>query len=149
MKPFPVTLALLCAGLTGCGTPTWSQASTSNAPRKHVVIQFSDASLHPSQARVQSGGNVAWTNYSSSFGAVFLPMETAQALGCKSMRPIFGEVAGGYLSETISPEDEDVSLPCNPADGTYQYEVRLSMDADGIENPDSVMPGTIVVGGAP
>lgn len=149
MKATATIIALLCGSLAGCGTPTWSQAPTTNEPRKNVLIQFGNASLHPSQARVLSGGNVAWTNYSAAYGVVFLDTATAEALGCRDMRPIFAEVAGGYQSESISPSSEDVTLPCKPADGTYPYTIRLYMQAmEGADNPDSVMHGTIIVGGA-
>ena len=123
--------------------------ASSNAPRKNVVIQFTDATLHPTQARIYAGGNVAWTNYSSGLGVVFIPEDTARQLGCSSMRPLFARITGGYRSEVIRPDSENVTLPCSPPSGTYQYELRLfanGLDVMDVGNPDSLMWGTIVVG---
>jgi plastocyanin len=83
--------------------PSWKQNPTTNKPRKHVVVQFSDASMHPSIARVTAGGNVTWVNYSSSYtGAVVFPDSFPASLTCGEARPRFAKVAAGYQSSPIA-----------------------------------------------
>ena len=135
--------------LAACGSPTWTQNKTVNKARKNVMITFTDASLQPSEAHVLAGGNVSWINYSTMYvGTVFLAAEAASAMGCQQMRPLFSEVAGGYLSMPITEDSDDVTLPCSPASGTYAYELRLGQPGD-FENYQTTMKGSIVVEAAP
>jgi hypothetical protein len=159
---------LLAMALLGCSTsgrekaeeglrkaateePTWQRMPSTNQPRDHVVVQFSDATLHPSIARVTKGGQVTWVNYSSSYtGAVVFPDSFAEALTCGKPRPEFGKVAGGYQSEPITGEmGEDVHLPCPLAPGEYEYEIflfegRLMDRGASMFDPNSTLQGKIV-----
>jgi cytochrome c oxidase assembly factor CtaG len=59
-----IAALLLCLGLPALAaaeTPTWEQHPTKNKPRKHVMVQFTDMSLHPSIAQVVEGGSTAQT----------------------------------------------------------------------------------------
>ncbi len=132
--------------------PTWQQHPSSNKPRKHVVVQFSDASLHPSIARVTAGGDVAWINYTTGYtGAVVFPASFADALSCGQPGPRFGKVASGYQSIPITGEGaEDVALPCPLRPGEYEYvlylfEGRVSAPGANMFDPNHTMQGKIIV----
>ena len=43
-------------GLLACGTPSWQQGDSTNKPRKNVVVQFTDSTLHPAVAQITQGG---------------------------------------------------------------------------------------------
>ena len=129
--------------------PTWQQHPTTNKPREHVVVQFSDSSLHPAIARVNQGGNVTWVNYSSSYtGAVVFSDSFADALTCGEPRPRFAKVAAGYQSSPITGGmGEDATLPCPLKPGEYEYEIYLfeSMGGGGMFDPNAKMQGKLVV----
>lgn len=163
-----VAVLLVVAALVGCSTatrqsvgedlkkaateqPTWKVKPTTNKPRKNVIVQFSDASLHPSVARVTEGGNVAWVNYSASSGAVVFPDSFRDALTCGEPRPEFAKVAAGYQSTAITGGGgEDTTLPCPLKPGEYEYQINLfrgefAAQGEGMSNPTSTMHGKIVV----
>ena len=133
--------------------PTWQQHPTTNKPRKNVVVQFSDASLHPSIARVTPGGGVAWLNYTMGYtGAVLFPDSFPSDLTCGEPGPRFSRVARGYQSIPISTSGgEDVALPCPLKPGEYQYEIYLFGSAfegdpgSSMFDPNTTMQGKIVV----
>ena len=132
--------------------PTWKQNPTTNKARKHVVVQFSDASMHPSIARVTQGGNVTWVNYSSSYtGAIVFPDSFPASLTCGEARPRFAKVAAGYQSSPITGAmGEDATLPCPLKPGEYEYKIYLfessigGMGA-GMFDPNTTMQGKIIV----
>lgn len=132
--------------------PTWKQHPTTNKPRKNVVVQFSDASMHPSIARVTEGGNVTWVNYSSSYtGAIVFPDGFPASLTCGEARPRFGKVAAGYQSSPITGSmGEEATLPCPLKPGEYQYEIylyegQMGAEGSGMFDPNTTMQGKIVV----
>ena len=143
----PCLLATLgCAG----AEPTWQQPTTTNAPRKDVLVQISDDSVRPSVARVLAGGSVAWLDASSLYwGAVLFPESIAKAFTCTELRPMLSQVAGGYQSLPIRGDNENVALPCPLAPGTYEYQVLLFDDAvgDGMgpDDPQLTLRASIVV----
>jgi plastocyanin len=148
--------ALLAISMAGCGTPVWQQQSSTNKARKHVVVQFTNATLHPSVARVLPGGDVAWVNYASGLdGTVVFPASIRQAFTCSSLRPIFMETAAGYQSIPVTGSMENVVLPCPLKPGEYEYKLQLfeggtlmgaGDGAAGMDNPTSEMAGKIIVG---
>ena len=132
------------------GTPTWQSEQSANHPRAHVMIQFTDASLHPSTAQITANGNVVWINYANAKqGAVFFESSVRDAFPC-DMRPLFMEVAGGWQSVPITGDSQNVILPCTPKPGEYSYELRLfdglaGAPSIGMDNPQSQMHGKIKV----
>jgi hypothetical protein len=105
--------AVAIAALLGCQTPTWQQKPTTNKPRRHVMVQFTDSSLHPSIARVLEGGDVSWVNYATMYvGAVVFPASTRESFTCSQLRPRFMKVAAGYQSIPIGGDMVDFALPC-------------------------------------
>ena len=147
---------LLCLGLPALAageTPTWEQHPSKNKPRKDVMVQFSDMSLHPSIAQVVEGGTVSWVNYASmSEGSIVFSNEMAAAFTCSDLRPNWMKTGTGYhsLPITIGGAMNDLDIPCPLKPGEYEYEVWLfsgSMgdpDAD-MGDPQSRMQGKIVV----
>ena len=53
-------MSLVLPVLAGAETPTWKQSPSTNKPRKHVMVHFTDSTLHPSIAQVVEGGTVSW-----------------------------------------------------------------------------------------
>jgi hypothetical protein len=113
-------LLLMLAFAVACGgNPTWSSDPSTNHPRAHVMIQFTDASLHPGTAQITANGNVVWINYANAKqGTIFFESSIRDAFPC-DMRPLFAEVAGGWQSIPISGDSENVTLPCTPKPGEY------------------------------
>jgi hypothetical protein len=151
----PSTRAKVGADLKKAATeqPTWQQQPTTNKPRQYVIVQFSDASLNPSIARVLPGGKIAWVNYAMSYtGAVLFPDSFKDALTCGDPGPRFTKVTGGYQSIPITTTaGEDVSLPCPLKPGEYEYQLLLFGGAfsgdpgSQMYDPDSTMQGKIIV----
>jgi plastocyanin len=153
------TLAAVAAlGLMlACQQASWRQDPTTNKPRKNVVVQFTDATLHPEIARVTSGGNVVWVNYSAAGldGSVVFPASIRESFTCDELRPLFMKVAAGYQSIPIQGESENVTLPCPLKTGEYEYQLYLfssgTLSGGGqgagasMDNPQSTMKGKIVV----
>lgn len=150
--------ALLAISMAGCGTPVWQQQPSTNKARKHVVVQFTNATLHPSVARVLPGGNVAWVNYASGMdGTVVFPASIKESFICTELRPLFMKVAAGYQSMPIKGSSmESVALPCPLKPGEYDYKLQLfeggtlmgfgNAGGAGMDNPTSEMAGKIIVG---
>jgi len=154
-QPRRCALALTAAlwALACAGEPSFQEPTTTNQPRKNVMVQFTDASLHPSEARVLRGGSVVWINYSMSYdGSVVFPESIREHFTCSDLRPLFMKVADGYQSIPIREASEDVTLPCALEPGEYSYELRLfardQMAVGGdssMDNPQLTLPGRIVV----
>lgn len=149
--------ALLAIAMAGCGTPVWQQAPSTNKARKHVVVQFTNSTLHPAEARVLPGGDVAWVNYASGMdGTVVFPASIREGFTCSDLRPDFMKTAAGYQSMPITGgEGESVVLPCPLKPGEYAYTLQLyeggtlmgAGNAPGrMDNPTSEMSGKIIVG---
>jgi hypothetical protein len=143
--------SLLCvAALLGCALPTSKGPSTTNKPRKHVMVQFTNMSLHPSHAQVLEGGNVVWVNYSGQYvGAVVFPESIKSAFTCGDLRPLFMKTDTGYQSVAITPDSENVTLPCPLTPGEYDYELQLFEAGLGmgaaLTNPIRQMPGKLTI----
>jgi len=149
--------ALLAISMAGCGTPVWTQPPSTNKARKDVVVQFTNATLHPSNAKVLPGGNVAWVNYASGMdGTVVFPASIKESFTCSELRPLFMKVAAGYQSMPIKGSSmESVALPCPLKPGEYEYKLQLfeggtlmgfGNSGAGMDNPTSEMTGKIIVG---
>lgn len=142
--------AFLALAAPGCAQPSWQQVPTTNEPRKHVMIQFTDTSLHPSIARVLRGGTVSWVNYASMFsGSVVFPASLRDSLMCDNLRPNFMEVAAGYQSIPITRGVDDIGLPCPLKPGQYEYQLYLFSGhglGGGAEmlDPEVTMAGKII-----
>ncbi len=151
-RPLAIALCFAIATAVSYATPSASREPSTNKPRKHVVVQFSNAHVHPEIARVTPGGNVAWVNYSTDYvGSAVFPASLAAALTCKETRPLFMKTGAGYQSIPITGEGgEAVRLPCPLKPGSYDYEIHLfqggmgDMGA-GMGNPVHQLPAKIVV----
>jgi hypothetical protein len=149
-----VTL-LLCLGLPALATaetPTWKQHPTKNKARKHVMVQFTDMSLHPSIAQVLEGGTVSWVNYASMYqGSIVFSDEVAAAFTCTDLRPNWMKTGTGYHSIPIPMGGamNDLETPCPLKPGEYEYEIWLFSSMmggpSGMDDPQSRMQGKIVV----
>jgi hypothetical protein len=142
---------LSIVALLGCGMPTSKGPPSTNKPRKHVMVQFTSMTLHPSHAQVLEGGNVVWINYADNYqGSVVFPESIASGFTCDDLRPLFMKTDAGYQSLAILPDSENVTLPCPLKPGEYDYELQLfegSWMGPGaaMANPVRQMPGTIIV----
>ncbi len=150
-----ITIFLLCLaipGLAAAETPTWEQHPTKNKPRKHVMVQFTDMSLHPSIAQVVEEGTVSWVNYASMYeGSIVFSDEVAAAFSCSDLRPNWMKTGTGYQSIPITGGGamNDLQIPCPLKPGEYEYEIWLFSggmgDPAAMEDPQSRMQGKIVV----
>lgn len=146
---------LLCLGLpalAACQTPTWQQAPTKNKPRQHVMVQFTDSSVHPAIAQVLPGGTVSWVNYGEELqGSIVFAGETAESIGCKEARGDWMKTDSGYQSIAITTGGvmNDLDLPCKLKPGEYDYEIWLfeapPSDPAAMADPQARMPGKIIV----
>ena len=146
---------LLCLGLPALATadtPTWEQHPTKNKPRKHVMVQFTDMSLHPSIAQVVEGGTVSWVNYASMYqGSIVFSDEVAAAFTCSGLRPNWMKTGTGYQSVpiTMGGARDDLELPCPLKPGEYEYGIWLFSGGmggpGGMDNPQSRLQGKIIV----
>lgn len=146
----------LCVGLpalAGDKLPTWQQHPSKNKPRNHVMVQFTDFSLHPSIAQVLKGGTVSWVNYASqSQASIVFSNAVAAAFTCPDLRPDWSKTAVGYQSIpiTLGGAGNDLQIPCPLKPGEYEYELWLFGGAGGggfadLDNPQSRMQGKIIV----
>ncbi len=142
-------LAILAA--LACAQPTVEPHKSTNAPRMHVLVQFSDMTMHPSVAQVKRGGSVAWINYAMSFdGVVSFPLEISESFTCSELRPLFSKAGDRLESIPIRGGSENVTLPCPLKPGEYEYRLNLfSGDSFGgmgaMYNPQRTLIGKIVV----
>jgi plastocyanin len=147
----------LCLGLpalAAAATPTWQQHPSKNKPRKHVMVQFTDMSLHPSVAQVLKGGTVSWVNYGSMYqGSIVFSDEVAAAFTCSELRPDWSKTGTGYQSIpiTMGGATNDLQIPCPLKPGEYEYEVWLFQGGGmgggfgAMDDPQSRMQGKIIV----
>ena len=150
-----IATLLLCLGLPALATaelPTWKQHPTKNKPRKHVMVQFTDMSLHPSIAQVLEGGTLSWVNYGSMYqGSIVFSDEVAAAFTCSELRPNWMKTGTGYQSIPISMggATNDLQTPCPLKPGEYEYEIWLFRGGMGgpgaMGDPQSRMQGKIIV----
>jgi len=151
-----IATLFLCLGLASpaaAETPTWKQHPTKNKPRKHVMVQFTDMSLHPSIAQVLENGTVSWVNYASMYqGSIVFSDETAKAFTCSDLRPNWMKTGTGYqsLPVTMGGAMSDLEIPCPLKPGEYEYEIWLfsgTMGGDpaAMDDPQSRMQGKIIV----
>ena len=150
-----IATLLLCLGFPALATaelPTWEQHPTKNKPRKHVMVQFTDMSLHPSIAQVVEGGTVSWVNYASMYkGSIVFSDEVAAAFTCSELRPNWMKTGTGYQSIpiTMGGAKNDLEIPCPLKPGEYEYEIWLFSEGlgglGGMDDPQSRMQGKIIV----
>jgi len=143
-------------GALACSSSSPSQheqgRETKNHPRKHVMVQFTDFSLHPSTAQVLAGGTVSWVNYASEYsGSVVFSDAVAASFTCRDLRPDWMKTDTGYQSIPISmgSASDDLQIPCPLQPGEYAYELWLFSNPPGafaaMENPQLRLKGRIVV----
>jgi hypothetical protein len=147
---------LIAIAVSGCAqstVPVATQHPTTNEPRQHVLVRFTNMSLRPSIARVLEGGTVAWTNLSSNRGGVVsFPLSVVEHFTCSELRPTFYKNANRLVSIPISGNSADVALPCPLEPGEYTYRLdlfrglrRVGPSVSNIDNPDLRLPGKIIV----
>jgi hypothetical protein len=61
MRLLDLAMVIAIGGYTQSAVPVALQKPTSNEPRQHVLVRFTNMSLRPSVARVIEAGTVAWT----------------------------------------------------------------------------------------
>ncbi len=148
-----VGVLLLVAFSISCAQPSWSPPPSENEPRPHVMVRFTDSSLHPTVARVLEGGSVSWVNEASTFAATIVFSDAvAEAFTCDDLRPNWSKSGTGYQSVpiTMGGATDDLELPCPLRPGTYDYEIGLfsgpmAGGAGFMDDPQLTMPGQIVV----
>jgi hypothetical protein len=146
-------VAIAVGGCAQSAVPVATQHPTTNEPRQHVLVRFTNMSLRPSIARVVEGGTVAWTNLSSNRGGVVsFPLSVVDHFTCGELRPVFYQTSDRLVSIPISGNSADVALPCPLEPGEYAYRLdlfrglrRVGPSVSNIDNPDLSMPGKIIV----
>jgi hypothetical protein len=145
--------AIAVGGCAQSAVPVATQHPTTNEPRQHVLVRFTNMSLRPSVARVVEGGTVAWTNLSSNRGGVVsFPLSVVDHFTCSELRPIFYQTADRLVSIPINADSAGVALPCPLEPGEYAYRLnlfrglrRIGPSVSNIDNPDLSLPGKIIV----
>jgi hypothetical protein len=98
-----ILLSLGLCALACAGTPTSEQQPTRNKAGKHVMVQFTDMTLHPSIAQVVEGGTLSWVNYASMYeGSVVFSDEVASTAFACDLRPTWMKTGTGYQSIAIT-----------------------------------------------
>jgi hypothetical protein len=146
-------LAITICGCAQSSVPVASQHPTTNEPRQHVLVRFTNMSLRPSVAQVVEGGTVAWTNLSSNRGGVVsFPLSIVEHFTCSELRPVFYQTADRLVSIPITADTGGVALPCPLEPGEYAYRLdlfrglrRVGPSVSNIDNPDLRLPGKIIV----
>ncbi len=146
-------VAIAASGCAQSAVPVATQHPTTNEPRQHVLVRFTNMTLRPSVARVLEGGTVAWTNLSSNRGGVAsFPLSVIDHFTCSELRPAFYKTADRLVSIPISGNSADVALPCPLEPGEYAYRLdlfrglrRVGPSISNIDNPDLRLPGKIIV----
>ena len=141
-------VALCLAGvvlLGGCAQKSFTTPNINEPARKNVVIQFGNASVDPSIAKVLAGGQVTWSNTSDSYGVIRLPMADKSKFECKIVRPDWQLVATGIESLPMASDAEDIILPCSMKPGTYPYKIDLFGNIQQMDNPAFTLQGTLQV----
>lgn len=141
-------LALCLAGvvlLGGCAQKSFTTPNVKEPARKEVVIQFGDASVDPSTAKILAGGNATWANTSSSYGVVRFPMADKSKFECKSLRPDWQQTANGIESLPMASDAENIVFPCSLKPGTYPYKIDLFGNMSQMDNPAFTLQGTLQV----
>jgi hypothetical protein len=145
--------AIAIGGCAQSAVPVATQHPTTNEPREHVLVRFTNMSLRPSVAQVLEGGTVAWTNLSSNRGGVVsFPLSVVDHFTCDELRPAFYQTADRLVSIPIGADSADVALPCPLEPGEYEYRLdlfrglrRVGPSISNIDNPDLSLPGKIIV----
>jgi hypothetical protein len=151
-----IAMLVPCLGLSVLAAaeqlPTWQQFPSRNRPLEHVMVQFTDSTLHPSIAQLLKGGSLSWVNYASmSQGSIVLSDAVAKSFTCSDLGPNWIKIDTGYQSIpiTIGGALSDLELPCPLEPGDYEYEIWLFAtevdDPAAEEEPQSRMQGKIVV----
>ncbi len=146
-------VALAICGCAQSAVPVATQHPTSNEPRQHVLVRFTNMSLRPSIAQVVEAGTVAWTNLSSNRGGVVsFPLSVVDHFTCSELRPVFYKTADRLVSIPIIGGSGGVALPCPLEPGEYAYRLdlfrglrRIGPAVSNIDNPDLSLPGKIIV----
>ena len=149
MRGTAASLALL---LAACAQPSFEPTPSTDAPREHVMVRFTDTSVRPATAQIAAGGNVTWINDSSEYiGSVVFPASMQAAFSCDDLRPLFSKTGTGYQSIPITSEQtEAVVLPCALRPGSYDYQIylfegRVMNPTAGMLNPQLTLPAKLVV----
>ena len=132
-----LALTLACSSMSG--------PAKEEPARKDIVIQFDNAGVTPSPARMIEGGSVAFVNMSDSYAAIHLPLADASKFECKDLRPNFMKTATGLDSIPVASSDMRITLPCSLKKGTYPFKVDLFGRIASMGNPDMTLSGTLVV----
>ena len=148
-----MAFAISIGGCAQSAVPVATQHPTTNEPRLHVLVRFTNMSLRPSIARVLEGGIVAWTNRSTNHGGlVSFPLSIVESFTCSELRPLFSRTADRLVSNPIDAGSNTLVLPCSLEPGEYEYQLnlfqhrgRLGVTAPDMYNPRLLLPGKIVV----
>jgi len=148
-----MAVAIAIGGCTQSAVPVATQHPTTNEPRQHVLVRFTNMSLRPSIAQVVEGGTVAWTNLSSNRGGVVsFPLNIVDHFSCGDLQPAFYQTADRLVSIPVTAGGRDVALPCPLEPGEYAYRLDLfrglrstGPSVSNIDNPDLSLPGKIIV----
>ena len=138
-----VVLAVACAHTEPTFT-TRAESAAKNPARKGQVVRIDDGSVFPSEARIEAGGSVTWTNDSSLRAVVRFPSAIEGKLTCKGpLRPDWQLVADGI--ESIPVGQEDVVFPCSLEPGIYPYEISMFRGHAGMDNPQYQLKASLRV----
>jgi hypothetical protein len=146
MPRFFPCLGIIAAAIA-CGQPAAMSPPTTNAPRDHVLVHFTDMHLSPSVAQLNRGGKLGWLNYASNYvGVVTFPKSVASRFTCSELRPMFSEAGTDIVSLPIRMDGmQNVVLPCPLQPGEYEYRVDLFADPQNLYDPQLTLPGRIIV----
>ncbi len=145
MTRFALCLAVLLP-VAAHAESTFKTPDDKQPVREHVVVQFGDADVLPSVARVKQGGSVVWNNTSSSRAVVRFGADEVAKFECKpDLRPYWQTVEGGIESIPTGAASDRITFPCTLKPGKYAYKIALFGSMSEMDNPKVTLAGTIEV----
>jgi hypothetical protein len=114
--------------------------------RQDVVVQFDNASVFPSDARLKAGGSVTWNNTSDQMAVVRFPKVDKTKFTCRPvLRPDWQYAADALESIPTGGATDRIVFPCSLQPGKYPYTISLFGRIADMDNPAFTLSATLIV----
>jgi plastocyanin len=138
----------LAAVLTvaACAQQPFTTPDDKQPARKDVVVQFGNATVLPSDARLKAGGSVTWNNTSDYMAVVRFPKADKTKFTCRAvLRPDWQYVADAIESIPTGGASDRIVFPCTLQPGTYPYTISLFGNIADMDNPAFTLSANLIV----
>ena len=145
MTRFALCLAAVLL-VAACAQKSFTTPDDKQPARKDVVVQFGNATVLPSDARLKAGGGVTWSNTSDSMAVVRFPKADKTKFTCRAvLRPDWQYVADALESIPTGGASERIVFPCTLQPGTYPYTISLFGNIADMDNPAFTLSANLIV----